>query len=157
MWGSDNMKCPHCGTVGETYVLETSQMATGEVRRRRECRHCNNRFNTYERSVMELPQVVKSGGYREPYNRDKVIQGLRLACVKRPVPTESLEQLVSRLEDELRQLGQREISSEFIGNKIIEGLQALDIIAYIRFALVYLKIDDLASIEQLVAESREND
>lgn len=104
---------------------------------------------------MELPQVVKSGGYREPYDRNKVMQGLRLACVKRPVPTESLEQLVNRLEDELRGLGQREVSSQFIGNRIIEGLQALDMIAYIRFALVYLQIDDLASIERLIAESRE--
>jgi transcriptional repressor NrdR len=131
-------------------------MATGEVRRRRECRNCENRFNTFERSVMDLPQIVKSGGYREPYDREKVLQGLRLACVKRPVPTESLDQLVNRLEEELRHLGQREVESAFIGNKIIEGLQALDMIAYIRFALVYLRIDDLASIERLVAESREN-
>jgi len=130
-------------------------MATGEIRRRRECRTCGNRFNTFERSVTEIPQIVKSGGYREPYSREKVMAGLRLACVKRPVPTESLEQLVNRIEDDLRQLGKPEVSSEVIGNKIIAGLRDLDVIAYIRFALVYLQIDDLESIEQLIDESRD--
>ncbi|MEO0560493.1 MAG: transcriptional regulator NrdR [Chloroflexota bacterium] len=149
------MKCPNCGTVGDTYVLETSQMGTGEIRRRRECRTCGTRFNTFERSVMQLPQIVKSGGYREPYDREKVMQGLRLACVKRPVSTESLEQLVNRIEEDLRQMGQPEVSSEVIGNKIIMGLRALDMIAYIRFALVYLQIDDLASIQALIEESRQ--
>jgi len=104
---------------------------------------------------MDLPQIVKSGGYREPYNRKKVLQGLRLACVKRPVSTESLEQLTNRLEDELRQLGKQEVSSQVVGNLITEGLKELDLIAYIRFALVYLKIDDLASIERLIDESRD--
>ncbi|MEL6152207.1 MAG: ATP cone domain-containing protein, partial [Chloroflexota bacterium] len=103
------MKCPYCGTLGETFVLETTQVATGEVRRRRECRNCGNRFNTFERSALELPQIIKTGGYREPYNRDKVMQGLRLACVKRPVSTESLEQIANRVEDELRKLGKFEV------------------------------------------------
>jgi transcriptional repressor NrdR len=148
------MKCPFCGTLGETHVLETSQMATGEVRRRRECRNCQNRFNTFERSVFEIPQIIKSGGYRQPYDRDKVMAGLRSACVKRPVPTERLEQLVNQLEEELRQMGKPEVPSSEIGNRIIAGLKQLDMIAYIRFALVYLQIDDLASIERLIDESR---
>ena len=140
------MKCPFCETVGATFVVETTTDSSGNVRRRRECKVCSNRFSTFERSVLDVPQIVKAGGYREPFSREKVMEGLRIACVKRPVPAESLDQLVNHVEDTLRQMGQLEVPSQVVGDLVIEGLKHLDIIAYIRFAIVYLKLNNLESI-----------
>jgi transcriptional repressor NrdR len=159
-WFYLKMKCPYCGTLGDTSVLETSNLTTGEVRRRRKCKTCGNRFNTFERSMLDLPQIVKTGGYREPFDREKVMKGLRLACVKRPVPTESLEQIANRVEDELRSQGKVEVMSSVVGNLIVDELRELDVIAYIRFAIVYLGLDDLSSIkaevEKLIIDSTNN-
>jgi transcriptional repressor NrdR len=152
------MKCPYCGTFGQTSVVETQPLNTGEIRRRRKCDACGMRFNTFERSQVAALQVIKSGGYREDFDREKIIKGLRLACVKRPVSADALEQLVNRIEDQLHQLDKREVPSYVVGDLVIEGLKELDIIAYIRFALVYLDLDDLESIQSkitsLITESQ---
>lgn len=142
------MKCPYCGNVNTTHVIGTNpDEAGGGIRRRRECDNCSNRFSTYERAVMATPQIVKNGGYREAFDREKLLNGLRTACVKRPVSSEDLESLVDRVEDNLRRMGQLEVESKFVGDLIVEGLKELDVIAYIRYTLVYLKLDSLAAIQ----------
>jgi transcriptional repressor NrdR len=104
--------------------------------------------------------LIKSGGRREDFDREKLLRGLKLACVKRPVPADALEQLADRIEESLRQMGQLEVPSHVVGDLAIDGLKALDIIAYIRFAIVYLKLDNLASIraeiDKLIAEQEED-
>jgi transcriptional repressor NrdR len=142
------MKCPYCGETNTSPVVGTTHDESGGgIRRRRECDNCGNRFSTYERPVMATPQIVKNGGYREAFDREKLLQGLRTACVKRPVSSEDLESLVDRVEDNLRRLGQLEVESKFVGDLIVEGLKELDVIAYIRYTLVYLKLDSLAAIQ----------
>lgn len=142
------MKCPYCGETNTTHVVGTTHDESGGgIRRRRECSHCGNRFSTYERAVMATPQIVKNGGYRETFDREKLLRGLRTACVKRPVASEDLESLVDRVEDTLRRMGQLEVDSKLVGDLVVEGLKALDVIAYIRYTLVYLKLDNLAAIQ----------
>lgn len=142
------MKCPYCGQTNSTRVIDTtSDEAGGGTRRRRECEHCGNRFSTYERPMMSLPRIIKNGGHREAFDREKLLRGLRTACVKRPVASEDLEALVDSVEDNLRRLGQLEVESKFVGDLVVEGLKELDVIAYIRYTLVYLKLDSLAAIQ----------
>jgi transcriptional repressor NrdR len=143
------MQCPYCGNSNQTSVIDTvPDAASGGIRRRRECKHCGSRFSTYERPILSTPMIIKAGGYREEFDRDKVLRGLKTACVKRPVSAEDLESLVDRVEDRLRRIGLMEVPSHVVGDMVIEGLKSLDIIAYIRYAIVYLKLDNLASIRE---------
>ena len=121
------------------------------VRRRRECLGCNHRFTTYER--MEAPRlfVVKKDGRREQYNRDKILSGLRRACEKRPVSDAQMEELVGGLERELFARGENEVQSTLIGEKLMEALKELDKVAYVRFASVYRKFQDLESFQAELA------
>ena len=142
------MKCPYCGHLNTTHVIGTNpDEAGGGIRRRRECDNCSNRFSTYERAMMATPQIVKNGGYREAFDREKLLRGLRTACVKRPVSSEQLESLVDRIENTLQNMGRLEVDSKFVGDLVVEGLKELDVIAYIRYTLVYLKLDSLAAIQ----------
>ena len=139
------MKCPYCQNL-DTTVIDTTPDARGGVRRRRECKACHQRFSTYERPILTTPLIVKRDGTREEFNRDKLLKGLRTACVKRPVPAAAIEQLANEIEDNLRKKGKAEINSRTIGDLAIEGLKELDHIAYIRYAIVYLRMDDLYTI-----------
>lgn len=142
------MKCPYCGQTNRTRVIDTNaDEAGGGTRRRRECENCGNRFSTYERAMMALPRIIKNGGRREAFDREKLLRGLRTACVKRPVASEDLESLVDNVEDNLRRLGRLEVESKFVGDLVVEGLKKLDVIAYIRYTLVYLKLDSLGAIQ----------
>ena len=149
------MKCPYCG-ANKTRVIDTSRHALG-VRRRRECLGCGQRFNTVERAILTAPIVVKEDGRREEFDRGKLLTGIRVACAKRPVATEAVEGLVDRVEARLRAIGKAEVNAKVIGDMVIEELKELDKVAYIRFAIVYLGLEDLeavrAEIDRLVGQS----
>ncbi|MGD8456249.1 MAG: transcriptional regulator NrdR [Anaerolineales bacterium] len=142
------MRCPHCHSENGTKVVDTTHDSRGGVRRRRECKQCQQRFSTYERAILATPFVIKEDGTREPFEREKILRGLRLACVKRPVSAAQLDRLVGEIESTLQKMGKAEVPSAFIGDMAISGLKELDHIAYIRFALVYLGLDDLEAIRR---------
>lgn len=138
------MLCPYCSHE-KTRVIDTTRDPRG-IRRRRVCQGCQQRFSTYERAILDTPLLVKQDGSREPFDRDKLAQGIRIACAKRPVAAADIERLVGEIEAHLQQLGKLEVSSRIVGDKVISGLKELDQIAYIRYAIVYLKLDDLSSL-----------
>jgi transcriptional repressor NrdR len=139
------MRCPYCKHEGSR-VVDTSHDARGGVRRRRECENCGQRFSTYERPILATPLVVKQDGTREEFDHDKLIRGIRISCAKRPVSAADIERLVGEIEATLQAMGRAEVSSRVVGDMVIAGLKALDQIAYIRYAIVYLGLDDLQSI-----------
>jgi transcriptional repressor NrdR len=127
-------------------VIDTSHEARGGVRRRRVCQACGERFSTYERPVLATPLVVKQDGTREEFEREKLAGGIRIACAKRPVSAADIDRLVGEIESSLQSLGKSEVSSRIIGDMVIGGLKEMDHIAYVRYAIVYLGLDDLQSI-----------
>jgi transcriptional repressor NrdR len=139
------MRCPYCSTE-DTKVVDTTHDVRGGVRRRRECLKCKQRFSTYERAVLSSPLVVKQDGTREEFDREKLARGIRIACAKRPVSAADIDRLVGEVESSVQQLGKAEVSSRVVGDMVIAGLKELDHIAYIRYAIVYLRLDDLRSI-----------
>lgn len=137
------MKCPFCGHL-DNKVIDSRLSQGGEVtRRRRECDHCTRRYTTYERVEETLPLVVKKDGRREPFDRMKVIGGLRRACEKRPVSSETIERTVDRIERELVDSGEKEVVSSMIGERCMEALRDTDPVAYVRFASVYRSFKDI--------------
>jgi len=118
----------------------------GGVRRRRECINCKKRFTTYERPILATPLIIKTDGNREDFDQEKVAHGIRLACVKRPVSVAAIERLVGEIESSLQHMGKSEVGSRVVGDMVMKGLKDLDLIAYIRYAIVYLGLDDLHSI-----------
>ncbi len=107
---------------------------------------CEQRFSTYERAVLASPMVCKQDGTREEFDREKLLRGIKIACAKRPVPAEDIERLVGEVESALQAMGRPEVSSRVVGDMVIAGLKDLDQIAYIRYAIVYLGLQDLESI-----------
>jgi transcriptional repressor NrdR len=137
------MKCPFCGTL-DNRVIDSRLSQGGEVtRRRRECEACGRRYTTYERVEQVLPFVIKKDGRREPFDRMKILGGLRRACEKRPVSSEQLEALVDRIEREMVETGDKEVSSAAVGERIMDNLRDLDQVAYVRFASVYRSFKDI--------------
>ncbi|MBE3578223.1 MAG: transcriptional repressor NrdR [Limnochordales bacterium] len=142
------MRCPYCGHL-DTRVLDSRATDEGQaIRRRRECLQCGERFTTYERVEMSPLVVVKRDGRREPFDRQKILNGLLLACTKRPVPLAALENLVSEVERELERRGEREVSSQEIGELVMARLRRLDDVAYVRFASVYRQFGDLQRFKE---------
>lgn len=142
------MKCPHCGEA-ESKVIDTMhEVQAGGIRRRRECLRCGRRFSTVERVVLSTPLVVKSDGRREPFDRHKLLDGIRLACAKRPIPSESLERLVDSIEARIQATGKAEVPTKMIGDLVINGLKDLDQVAYIRYAIVYLGLSDVEAVRR---------
>jgi transcriptional repressor NrdR len=139
------MRCPYCNSW-DSKVIDTTHDAKGGVRRRRVCNQCSKRFSTYERAIHALPLIVKQDGTREEFDREKLLRGLRIACAKRPVSAADIERLVGEIEAELEKMGKAEVSSRIVGDKVIDGLKHLDLIAYIRYAIVYLNLGDLNAI-----------
>jgi transcriptional repressor NrdR len=139
------MRCPYCGEA-DSKVIDTNHDSRGGVRRRRECLACHQRFSTYERAVLATPLLVKQDGTREEFDREKLLRGIRIACAKRPVSAADIDRLVGEIEATLQTMGEVEVSSRVVGDMVINGLKELDHIAYIRFAIVYLGLDDLKSI-----------
>ena len=139
------MRCPYC-QHHDSKVLDTSHDSHGGIRRRRECFKCGQRFSTYERPILATPLLVKQDGTREEFDREKLARGIRISCVKRPVSAADIERLVGQVEAQLQKMGKAEVSSRVVGDLVIDGLKEMDQIAYIRYAIVYLGLDDLHSI-----------
>jgi len=143
------MRCPFCSAV-EDKVVDTRPSDNEQViRRRRECVGCGRRFTTYERVDEILPMVIKKDGRREPFDRMKVLNGLKKACSKRPVPIEVLEKAADRIERELEESGEKEIQATRIGDAGMAALRDIDDVAYVRFASVYRSFRD---VNELMAE-----
>ena len=153
------MKCPYCGHL-EDKVVDSRESKEGEViRRRRECLGCGKRFTSYER-IDQIPHmVVKKDGRREPFDREKVLAGLRRACEKRPVPTRTLESIADRVEAMVQESPDREVSTGVIGEFLMERLRELDRVAFVRFASVYRDFKDvdqfMATLKGLLETTRE--
>ena len=133
----------------------------GQVRRRRECVSCKERFTTYELAELVMPRIIKQNGSREPFDEEKLRGGLRRALEKRPVSLEAIEQQITQIMHRLRATGEREIPSREVGEMVMVALQALDQVAFVRFASVYRSFQDLSefrdAIERLEAEPVEKD
>lgn len=145
------MFCPFC-SAQETKVIDSRLVAEGhQVRRRRECVICHERFTTFENAELVMPRVIKRDGSREPFNEDKLRAGLQRALEKRPVSTERVEEVILSLKSALRATGEREVSSEFLGNLIMDALKELDKVAYVRFASVYRSFEDIREFGEEIA------
>jgi transcriptional repressor NrdR len=137
------MRCPYCSNL-ENKVVDSRMGREGEsIRRRRECLKCEGRFTTYERVEEVLPSVIKKDGRREPFDRLKILNGLRKACEKRPISLEKLERTVEEIEKSLQEKGLKEIPSTVVGEEVMERLHRLDEVAYVRFASVYRSFRDI--------------
>lgn len=149
------MKCPFCSSP-DSRVIDT-RGAQGGIRRRRECQDCGRRFTTYERVAPLRLMVIKRDGRREPFDRDKILFGIQVACAKRPIAIDSIEGLVSGIESELYHRGSREVTSREIGEMVMRNLRQLDEVAYIRFATIYRQfadVEDLADEIESLLERR---
>lgn len=137
------MYCPFCGAV-DTKVVDSRLVANGDqVRRRRECLSCEERFTTFETADLIMPRLIKQDGSRQPFDENKLRAGMLRALEKRPVSLERLEEAVARIKRKLRAKGEREIESLMIGELVMNELRKLDEVAYIRFASVYRRFQDL--------------
>jgi transcriptional repressor NrdR len=151
------MQCPHCGYNGSK-VVDSRPTDDGRViRRRRECEHCGFRFTTFERVEVTPLLVVKKNGNREEFNREKLLKGIVRSAEKRPVSMDAITNLVDRVENKLRSLGENEVSSQQIGEYVMEDLVNLDEIAYIRFASVYRQFKDMSVFYKELKEIMEKD
>lgn len=137
------MHCPFCDAE-DTKVVDSRLVAGGsQVRRRRECNHCEERYTTYELAELLMPHIVKSDGSREPFNEEKMRAGLIKALEKRPVSAEMLEAAIDQIKHRLRAPGEREIASAAIGEAVMDALREMDAVAYVRFASVYRQFEDI--------------
>lgn len=152
LWPVGTVKCPFCG-ADETTVADTRLNDDGDiVRRRRRCLKCEKRFTTYERAELRMPQVIKKNGSRVEFDRDKLAASLWLALRKRPVNIEAVEATITRIEEKLLALGEREVGSEKIGEMIMRELKKLDKVAYVRFASVYRNFEDVDEFSKVISE-----
>jgi transcriptional repressor NrdR len=150
------MKCPFCG-YSDTRVIDSRLGKEGNnIRRRRECSQCERRFTTFERVEEMLPLIIKKDGRRQPFDRKKIIAGIRRACEKRPVSIATIEKIVDNLERQLQESGEREVESRIIGQAVMDALHDLDQVAYVRFASVYRQFKDInefmSELKDILAE-----
>ena len=144
------MQCPFCGD-SDTRVIDSRLAGEGDsVRRRRECVACKERFTTFETAELNLPRVVKSDGVREPFWEEKLSAGFLRALEKRPVDSEAIDAAMSRIKKRLLSLGEREIPSMKIGELVMDELQGLDHVAYVRFASVYKSFEDVNAFREVI-------
>lgn len=144
------MRCPFC-RASDSRVVDTREIVEiGAVRRRRQCRECGRRFTTYERVEPISLTVVKKDGRREPYDRRKLETGIRIACGKRPIPTETIQRVVDEIETAVFASANEEVPSRVIGELVVEKLREVDHIAYIRYASVYRSFADLEDVREEV-------
>lgn len=145
------MRCPFCGAEKSRVVDTTQDLTRDEIRRRRVCSTCQRRFTSYERARLATPLIVKSSydgqpARREEFNPEKLRHGIRVACAKRPISPAAIDQLLSEVEARLQEMGADEVPSRVVGDMVMEGLRDLDEIAYIRYAIVYLGLEDLMAV-----------
>ncbi len=146
------MKCPFCNGP-DTQVIDSRESEEGEsIRRRRRCVACEKRFTTYETVELRMPQMIKSNGTREEFNEDKLRTGFLRALHRRPVPTNLVEDAISRIVQKVLSLGEREVQSRRIGEMVMKELYKLDKVAYIRFASVYKDFQDVDDFRDAIKE-----
>ncbi len=150
------MRCPFC-SAADTKVIDSRLVAEGDqVRRRRECLSCSERFTTYESAELLLPRIIKQSGVREPFNEDKLRQGILRALEKRPVSSEQIEAMLIQIKRILQASGEREVVSRVVGEEVMRQLKSVDHVAFVRFASVYRSFQDLnefrVEIERLAEE-----
>ncbi|WP_413692910.1 transcriptional regulator NrdR [Psychromonas sp. KJ10-2] len=146
------MFCPFC-YAQDTKVIDSRLVSEGsQVRRRRLCNECNERFTTFELAELIMPRLIKSDGSREPFNEEKLLAGINIALEKRPVSIEAVESAVNKLKSTLRATGEREIPSKMVGELVMDLLKGLDKIAYIRFASVYRSFEDIKEFGEEIAK-----
>jgi len=142
------MHCPFC-SAEDTKVIDSRLVAGGgQVRRRRECLSCKERFTTYESAELVMPKIVKHDGTRQPFDEEKLIAGFSKALEKRPVSTEEIEQSINRIKHRLRATGERELKSRILGEEVMTELRKLDEVAYVRFASVYRSFQDVNEFKE---------
>lgn len=142
------MYCPFCG-ARDTKVIDSRLVAEGDqVRRRRECQTCGERFTTFESAELVMPRIVKTNGSREPFNEDKLRAGLLRALEKRPVSLEQIDATVNHIKHRLRSSGERELQSRVVGEEVMRELKDLDDVAFVRFASVYRRFQDVSEFQQ---------
>ncbi|SNY55623.1 transcriptional repressor NrdR [Arsukibacterium tuosuense] len=145
------MYCPFCN-ADDTKVIDSRLVADGhQVRRRRECLACHERYTTFEAAELVMPRIIKRDGSREPFNEDKLRNGLLRSLEKRPVSTEQIEQLIQKIKSQLRATGERELASNMLGNLIMDELVKVDKVAYVRFASVYRSFKDIREFGEEIA------
>jgi len=141
------MYCPFCSHE-ETKVIDSRLAADGrQIRRRRQCMDCNERFTTFESAELVMPRLIKTDDRREPFDEEKMRNSMRRALEKRPVPADAFEQAVGRLVHKLRTMGEREVPSRLVGELVMEELRELDEVAYVRFASVYRSFQDVTEFQ----------
>ncbi len=145
------MKCPFCGTIEDKVIDSRTSKEGDAIRRRRECLKCGKRFTSYERVEDFVPMVIKKDGRREPFDRGKILNGLKKACEKRPISIETLEGIVDAIEKKLMGMGVKEVPSAWVGEQVMDALREIDKVAYVRFASVYRQFKD---INELLEEVR---
>jgi transcriptional repressor NrdR len=146
--------CPFCGHI-ETKVTDSRLAGDGlQIRRRRECLGCGERFTTFESAELLMPRVVKSDGSREPFDEHKLASGMSKALEKRPVSSEAIEQAVARVCHKLRVLGEREVPARAVGELVMEELRHMDEVAYVRFASVYRSFQDVEAFREEIERLR---
>ncbi|MBL6703186.1 MAG: transcriptional regulator NrdR [Pseudomonadales bacterium] len=145
------MFCPFCA-ADDTKVIDSRLVADGgQVRRRRECVGCKERFTTYEAAELVMPRVIKQDGSREPFDENKLRAGLLRALEKRPVSVEAIETEIGQMKNRLRATGERELGSRVVGELVMDALKRLDQVAYVRFASVYRSFEDLSEFRDAIA------
>ena len=154
------MKCPFCSDI-DNKVIDSRLSKDGNItRRRRECLGCHRRFTTYERVEDVLPSVIKKDGRREPFDRAKILTGIKKACEKRPVSINVIESVVDEIEREFQESSEKEIKGSDIGERIMKALHELDAVAYVRFASVYREFKDVSDfmveVRDLISGEKEN-
>lgn len=151
------MQCPYCN-AGDTKVIDSRLAAEGaQVRRRRQCNQCQERFTTFEVVEVVMPRIIKSNGRIEPYDSQKLKRSIQLPLQKRPITIDEQEAMISRIEKRIRQLGEREISSKDLGQVVMSELKELDDVAYVRFASVYRDFQDIEAFQQELQNIRPMD
>ncbi len=145
------MHCPFCNQ-DDTKVIDSRLVSNGfQVRRRRECAACHERFTTFETAELFMPRIIKRYGTREPFHEEKLRAGIQRALEKRPVSTEQTEQMISAVMSRLRATGEREVASELVGQSVMDELKQIDQVAYIRYASVYFSFEDLTDFAKAIA------
>jgi transcriptional repressor NrdR len=142
------MRCPYCKADNDKVIDSRATNDGASIRRRRQCLACKRRFTTYERSEEQPLAVVKKDGSRQPFDRKKILDGLKKACQKRPIPTSRLEDIVDRIELDLYEKFEREVPASAIGELVMKELRDLDQVAYVRFASVYREFKDASDFAQ---------
>jgi transcriptional repressor NrdR len=146
------MQCPFC-TAQETKVIDSRLVGGGnEIRRRRECLQCAERFTTYEVAELIMPKIVKRDGRRSPFDETKLRSGMMKALEKRPVSIEQIEAAINRIKHHLRAQGERELSSKLVGEALMNEIRSLDQVAYVRFASVYRSFEDVNAFREEIAK-----